>query len=102
MASLYGILYKMLEDHQDMSKLSLRIQEGALSASKTPTQPPAQTKLVPIAQAAKATVQNESRIQPGKDHQAMNKSAIIVYVVLMTINSAVWFGFFYMLARYGL
>lgn len=33
-----------------MSKPSLRIQEGALSARNTPTQPPAETKLVPIAQ----------------------------------------------------
>jgi hypothetical protein len=33
-----------------MSKPSLRIQEGALSARNTPTQPPAETKLVPIGQ----------------------------------------------------
>jgi hypothetical protein len=33
-----------------MSKPSLRIQEGALSARNTPTQPPAETKLLPIAQ----------------------------------------------------
>jgi hypothetical protein len=32
-----------------MSKPPMRIQEGALSASKTPTHPPAPTKLVPIA-----------------------------------------------------
>lgn len=46
-----------------MTKPSLRIQEGALSASKTPTQPPAQTKLVPIAQAvaSAATAQNDEK-----------------------------------------
>lgn len=33
-----------------MTRPSLRIQEGALSALNTPTAPPAETKLVPIAE----------------------------------------------------
>jgi hypothetical protein len=37
----------------------LRIQEGALSARNTPTQPPAQTKLVPIAQAAASSTKQK-------------------------------------------
>lgn len=42
-----------------MSTPTLRIQEGALSARNTPTQPPAQTKLVPIAQVATSSPQQE-------------------------------------------
>lgn len=41
-----------------MTKPSLRIQEGALSPAKTPTQPPAQTKLVPMASAVAAAKRN--------------------------------------------
>ena len=44
-----------------MTKPSLRIQEGALSASKTPTQPPAQTKLVPIAQATVTSTKKDAK-----------------------------------------
>jgi len=38
-----------------------RIQEGALSPRKTPTQPPAQTKLVTIAQAAATTAKKADK-----------------------------------------
>lgn len=40
-----------------------RIQEGALSARETPTQPPAQTKLVPLRD---AVAPNGSSHQPPK------------------------------------
>jgi hypothetical protein len=44
-----------------MTRPSLRIQEGALSARNTPTQPPAPTKLVPIAQAAACAAKKDDK-----------------------------------------
>lgn len=44
-----------------MSTPTLRIQEGALSPRKTPSEPPADTKLVPIAQAVAANQQKDGK-----------------------------------------
>lgn len=48
----------------DMTELSARLQEGALSARNTPIRPPAETRLVPLVPAARSTVQGGTVVGP--------------------------------------